>query len=90
MSDIISELRAKEQQIQVLRTRESRRQGQEDTLRKQLKEEFQLDTIEAANQELNRIGEQLTQTEKELVGLNSEMEGIIQTAISPRAGGSSG
>lgn len=81
MSDVIGELRRKEQQIQELRTRESRRQGQEDTLRKQLHDEFSLDSVEAATQQLSSISGEINQTEQSLAALNTELEGIIQAAI---------
>lgn len=88
--DVIAELRRKEQQIQELRARESRRQGQEDTLRKQLQQEFGLDTVEAATELLTNISGQISQIESDLSQLNREMESIIQAAVSPSVGGSNG
>lgn len=90
MSDIITDLRRKEKQIQDLRTRESHRQGQEDTLRTQLKAEFGLETIDAANTQLESINQQITQTGVDLQALNAELERIIQLAVEPSTGGLNG
>lgn len=90
MSDIVADLRRKEQQIQDLRNREQRRQGQEDQLRTQLKQEFKLDTVEAGTDRLNTIGEEIAQTEHGLQALNIELEQIIQKAIAPSTGGLNG
>jgi uncharacterized coiled-coil protein SlyX len=90
MSDIISDLRRKEQRIQEIRNQESRRQGQEDTLRAQLKSEFNLNTIEEANDQLSSINQEIAATEKNLQVLNAELESIIQSAVAPSAGASNG
>jgi DNA repair exonuclease SbcCD ATPase subunit len=90
VSDIVADLRRKEQQIQDLRNREQRRQGQEDQLRTQLKQGFELDTVEAAVERLNTIGEEIAQTEQGLQALNTELEQIIQIAIAPSTGGLNG
>ncbi len=90
MSDVIAELRKKEKEVQELRTRESRRQGQEDTLRKQLKDEFKLESVEAANTQLNTFGAEIAQTEADLASLNAELERIIQSATEPSTGATNG
>lgn len=90
MSDVISDLRRKEQQIQELKNRESRRQGQEDTLKKQLHDEFGLDGVQAGTAQLSSMNTEITQIEADLAALNTELEGIIQAAIAPSTGGANG
>ena len=89
-SDVIADLRRKEQQIQELRNREQRRQGQEDQLKTQLKQDFGLDTAESATERLNTMGGDLVKIEQDLQSINVELEQIIQKAIAPSAGGLNG
>jgi len=88
--DVIAQLRRKEQQIQELKNRESRRQGQEDTLKKQLHDEFGLDGVQAGTDQLSSMNTEITQIEADLVALNTELEGIIQAAIAPSTGEANG
>ena len=81
MSDVVGELRRKEQQIQELKNRESRRQGQEDTLKKQLKTEFGLDDVQAGTAQLDSMNGEIIRIEADLATLNTELESIIQAAI---------
>lgn len=87
MSDVIQELRRKEESIRELKDQESRRQGREDTLRSQLKTEFGLDSVEAANKQLEANAQEIADREKLLQDLNVELENIIHLATSPSTGG---
>lgn len=90
MSDVLIELRRKEQQIQDLQAREQRRQGQEDTLKKQLQEGFGLDTTDAATKKLTSISGEIAQIETNLQSIDQELEKIIEAAVSVSAGGADG
>ena len=80
MSDIISELNAKQTTIQEMLSKEARRRGQLDQVQASLKKEFGVDTLIDAQNKMNEIAAAITEDEKKLVALDAEMAAIIAKA----------
>lgn len=84
MSNILDSLRQKESTLASLRDRESRRQGREEQLLKQLQTQFHLSTVEEALALQGQLQGQLDECTGKLQGLDSEMAGIIAAAQAPK------
>lgn len=80
MSDILAQLRDKETTLANLREQESRRQGREEQLLKQLQTQFKLNTIEEAQQLHQQLVAKQADCTQRLTVLDTEMAGIIEAA----------
>ena len=80
MSDIISDLNSKQATIQEMLSKEARRKGQLDQVQASLKKEFGVDTLVAAQKKMEEIAAAITEDEKKLVALDTEMAAIITKA----------
>jgi len=80
MSDILETLRQKESILADLREQESRRQGREEQLLKQLQTQFKLSTVEEAQALQAQLQSQLDECSSKLQALDTEMAEIIATA----------
>jgi len=78
--DIIQRLQKKQEEIQNMLRQEERRQGREDQLKKTLQEEFGVDSILSAQEEMAKIAAQNSEDEAQLVQLEKEMDSIITNA----------
>jgi len=88
MADIIEEVRQKRKKIEELQQRKAKQDGQREQLYKQLKTESGVDSINAADEELEKLGQELIENEKFLEELDSEMGQIIHDALPGSSAGS--
>jgi len=79
MSKVIERLRAVRETITARQRDLDRLQGQRDALLKSLKDEFGLDTVEAAEAEADRLDKELEEQEKELeAGVTALEKELVQ------------
>jgi len=88
MADIIEEVKQKRKEIEELQQRKAKQDGQREQLYKQLKTESGVDSIKAADEELEKLGQELVENEKFLEELDSEMGQIIHDALPGSSAGS--
>jgi len=79
-NDIIEQLKNKESIINDLIQKKSRQDGQKEQLFSQLKAEFGVDSLKSAVDLLDDLQEKVTENEKKLIDLDSEMAEIIASA----------
>jgi F0F1-type ATP synthase membrane subunit b/b' len=78
--NILDQLKAKEQKLAELRTKEARRKGQLDQLMQQLGQDFNVSTKEEANSMLTGMEVDIQNLEDALRKIDQEMAGIIAGA----------
>lgn len=82
MPNIVKEVREKRRKIEQLQRDKAKQEGQKLQLLKRLKDEFGVDTVEAAERKLEILGKELVEDESKLKGLDGEMGKIISDATS--------
>lgn len=88
MPDVIERLRKKEKELRDLQQKKARQEGQRQQLMQQLKDEFQVDTLEEASAILEELQKEVKANGLELDKLDIEMGQIIETANGqPTTGG---
>jgi hypothetical protein len=80
MSDILEDLKAKQNKIQELQRKEERRRGQEEQVMKSAKEKFGVSSLEEAQTKLKEVSGKIDQDEKQLQDLDSELGEILTKA----------
>ncbi len=81
MSQLIDNLNKKQEQLQTLMNQEAKRQGRLEELEKQLLA-LGLNSVEAAEQELQKMLEDIIKTETRLQEIDTELGRIIENAKS--------
>lgn len=92
MIDVIERLHQKEKTIKNLQQMKDRQDGQRTQLLQQLKDEFNVETVEEAVTVLGSLQTEVESNGKELVRLDTEMGAIIEVAQrnKPSSGDSKG
>lgn len=83
MADIVKQVKDKMAEINNLVSKKMRQEGEEAALLSQLKSEFNLDSLDQANAELEKINVEINNVEKTLSELDIEMSGILSAANQP-------
>jgi hypothetical protein len=90
MPDILEQLRQREEELNGLRAKEDRRQGREEQLMKQLKDEYKLTSIEEAIALKVQLEATVADRNQKLQDLEKEMAGIVTAAKAPKEVGTCG
>lgn len=81
MADIVEELKQKKKKIEQLQRDKANQEGQQQQLLERLKHEFDVDSVEKAEEKLEVLGKELIKNEKFLEELDAEMGKIIHNAL---------
>jgi len=81
-SNIIEKLKEKKEKISSLQTKKARQEGQRDQLLQQLKEKFDVNSLEEGKKKLEELKAKSIKNEEKIEGLDNEMEKIISMATS--------
>lgn len=80
MSDTITRLKESEAEVQSLKDKKSRMDGRREQLMVDLKGKFGVDTLKDGQTLLDRKQKTLKGIDTEMLDLQAEMDGIIETA----------
>lgn len=80
MSDLIKDLKSKEQKIRELQQKKAKQEGQREQLINQLRTEFGVETPEEAVEKLDSMQRELEENKKQLGEINDKLAEIINKA----------
>jgi len=83
MSNLLDELSQKRQKIEDLQRQKAKQEGQRDQLLKQLKEKFDVSSVEEGKEKLDEMHKKLAQYKEDLEELCEQMERIIISSTVP-------
>jgi len=80
MSDILKELKQKQEKIVNFQRTKARQEGQRDQILQQLKEKFGVDSLDDGKKKLKKMDNEIRENEVHIEELDEEMERIISAA----------
>lgn len=82
MADIVEQVKSKKEEILQLKQDKAKQDGQKQQILEQLKESFDVDSLEAGEKKLEELDEALEKNTKSLEELDNQMGEIISAATS--------
>lgn len=80
MSSVLEKLKTKKEEISDLQKEKARQEGQRDQLLQQLKEKFNVSSLEEGKKKRQELEKEFDKNEKELEKLDNQMSEIISNA----------